>query len=203
MSRISFWTWRHWGRDGEACKPPSPTAPGFQLARLHGRKEAGNSLAVRSRSCWRRAPCESPAWYHRAPWSWWSSYSKWIWGSGVYCLYFPLFDPQVHGDCWEKETRRRVFSLTQYSSCILQSRICEYIWKKNILFWKNVLNRQKQQELVGIKSCFTQLWCISTWDFLAPVCLSSYEGNKQHEKKSFKSQHEAEKQWNWQNAVKT
>lgn len=102
MIRISAWTGRRWGRDGEACRPPSPTGPGFRRARLRGRKEAGNSLVVRSRSCWRRAPCESPSWCRRAPWSWWSSYSKWIWGSGVYRLYFPLFDPQVHGDCWRE-----------------------------------------------------------------------------------------------------
>ncbi len=114
MNRISVWTWRHWGRDGEACKPPSPTGPGSRLARPRGRKEAGSSLAVRSRSCWHQAPCESPAWYHKAPWSWWSSYSKWIWGSGVYCLYFPLFDPQVHGDWGEKKTRKVKFQCCRF-----------------------------------------------------------------------------------------
>lgn len=107
MIRISAWSGRRWERDGEACRPPSPTAPGSQRGRPRGRKEAGNSLVVRSRSCWRRAPCESPAWCRRAPWSWWFSYSKWIWGSGVYRLYFPLFDPQVHGDCW-RERREKI-----------------------------------------------------------------------------------------------
>lgn len=107
MIRISAWTGRRWGRDGEACRPPSPTGPGSRRARPRGRKEAGNSLVVRSRSCWRRAPCESPAWCRRAPWSWWSSYSKWIWGSGVYRLYFPLFDPQVHGDCCRERKRKK------------------------------------------------------------------------------------------------
>lgn len=107
MIQISAWTWRRWGRDGAACKPPSPTGRGFRRARPRGRKEAGNSLAVHSRSCWRRGPCGSLAWYRKAPWSWWSSYSKWIWGSGVYRLYFPLFDPQVHGDCGGKNCREK------------------------------------------------------------------------------------------------
>lgn len=116
MIRISAWTWRRWGRDGAACKPPSPTGRGFRRARPRGRKEAGNSLAVRSRSCWRRGPCGSLAWYRKAPWSWWSSYSKWIWGSGVYCLYFPLFDPQVHGDCGEKITGRKELEIWTVTS---------------------------------------------------------------------------------------
>lgn len=119
MTQISFWTWCRSGRVEAACKPPSPTAPGFQLAHLHGSKEAGNSLAVRSRSCWHRVPCESPAWYRKAPWSWSFSYSKWIWGSGVYRLYFPLFDPQVHGDCQEarekKKEKRRLLALLDVS----------------------------------------------------------------------------------------
>lgn len=118
MIRISVWTWHRWERDGAACKPPSPTGPGFRRARPRGRKEAGNSLAVRSRSCWHRAPCESPAWYHKAPWSWLSSYSKWIWGSGVYRLYFPLFDPQVHGDCREEKTKKKV-NVSDWVSCFL------------------------------------------------------------------------------------
>lgn len=135
MIRISVWTWRRWGRDGAACKPPSPTGPGFQLARPRGRKEAGNSLAVRSRSCWHRAPCESPAWYHKAPWSWWSSYSKWIWGSGVYCLYFPLFDPQVHGDLSPQVSR---FSQTRLR-----------LWGA----WEDQTGRKKNKEKKKNKTC--------------------------------------------------
>lgn len=174
MSLISSWISRHWGRGGAACTPPSPIGPGSQ--HRHGHRAAGNTLAVGSHNCWPRAPCVSPAWCHKAPWSWWSSYSKWIWGSGVHCLYFPLSDPQVHGDlssqisrffqtrlrlCDSWGSRARLEEKLKNTKCELPKRVfvisrttdntdiyCEYILKDITCILYGVIKTRKPPRLL-------------------------------------------------------
>lgn len=105
-------------------------------------------------------------------------------GAGFTVFIFPFLIPRYMATVGRKRHGGEVLASHSIPPAFYKAGSVNIFERKTFYFEKKyVLNRQKQQELVWIKSCFTQLWCISTWDFLAPVCLFSYEGNKQHEKK--------------------
>lgn len=79
----SVWSGPRWATGGAVCTPPSPTARGCRRVRLRGRRAAGSARAARSRSCWRPGPSWSPSSCPEAPWTTWSSCSKWTSGIGA------------------------------------------------------------------------------------------------------------------------
>ncbi len=101
---ISAWSARRLARGGAVCTPPSPIGPSSRRGRRRGRTAAGSARAARNRSCWRPGLCGSRASSLWAPWRRWSSCSRWSVASGVWCLYVPLSDPQIHYDCKRPET---------------------------------------------------------------------------------------------------
>ena len=91
-------------RGGAACTPPSPTGPDCPAGRRRARRTVSSARAARSHSCWRPEPSGSPSSCPPAPWTRWSSCSRWSAESEAWSPGTPLWAHLTNS--WRKESQQ-------------------------------------------------------------------------------------------------